>query len=136
MSNRAYRIMIYKRVVAAGVSSPQTALAISSLMLFAVQGSDLHAQQYGEIAAGHDLAQAWLSSCHLISPELKTGIVDGAPSFSSVANMPSTTRTSLSAFLQTSHRQIPNFQLTRLQIANLTAYILNHKSGLTGATTR
>jgi len=128
--------MIYKKVVLASLRYPQTALAIGSLILFAVQGSDLHAQQYGEIAAGHDLAQAWCSSCHLISPELKTGIVNGAPSFSSVANMSSTTRTSLSAFLQTSHRQMPNFQLTRLQIANLTAYTLNLKSGLAVAAPR
>jgi cytochrome c len=74
---------------------------------------------------GHMLAQRWCSSCHAVEPMTQEKSTDVAPSFSSVANTPSTSSMSLHAFLQTSHGQMPDFKLSRDQIDDVVAYILS-----------
>ena len=50
---------------------------------------------------------------------------DAVPSFVSVARMDSTTTTSLEVFLSTPHGRMPDYSLSRHDIANVSAYILS-----------
>ena len=79
----------------------------------------------GDIQSGKRLAQAWCSNCHRI--DANAGVVDGAPDFYSVANLPSTTALSLKVFFQTNHRDMPNFHIGPSEADDLIAYILSLK---------
>jgi mono/diheme cytochrome c family protein len=94
-------------------------IAWSALLLPAILTSAL-AQQSGDPVAGERLAAANCARCH--------GAADAhgrAPSFASIAAMPSTTQTSLGVFLQTSHASMPNLILSAADRDNLIAYILS-----------
>lgn len=73
---------------------------------------------------GHQLARQWCASCHLIDNSGTGTTIDMAPSFPSVAADPQKSdEKRLAAWLQTSHPQMPNFDLSRNNIADLVAYI-------------
>ncbi len=86
------------------------------------------AQEAGNPASGHRLAQRWCSGCHVVDAAQASGGATGAPSFMSVAQMASTTQVSLSVFLETTHGRMPDFELTRNEIANVAAYIVSLKT--------
>lgn len=73
---------------------------------------------------GHRLAASWCSACHAVENTVRGPVRDAAPSFLSIARMPSTTEMSLTAFLVTPHPSMPNFSLSRKEIRDLAAYIL------------
>ena len=79
----------------------------------------------GDLAEGHRLAQTWCSNCHLIDPHGQSRATDAAPSFASIANMPSTTSAGLHAFLTTPHPPMPDFRLSRTEMDDVAAYILS-----------
>lgn len=83
------------------------------------------AQDEGDATAGRRLAETWCSSCHVVDPALHHGSDNGAPAFSAVAAMSSTTPLALRAFLQTPHAQMPDLHLSRNEIDDLAAYILS-----------
>jgi cytochrome c len=83
------------------------------------------AQDIGDLAAGRRLAQTWCSSCHQVDPSPQRGVDNGAPAFTAIARMTSTTPLSLRAFLQTPHAQMPDLHLSRDEIDDLTGYILS-----------
>jgi mono/diheme cytochrome c family protein len=78
----------------------------------------------GNIQSGRALAQAWCAECHRIGPG-RLGI--SAADFGEVANLPSTTALSLRVFLQSNHREMPNFSLRRAEAEDIVAYILSLK---------
>jgi mono/diheme cytochrome c family protein len=78
-----------------------------------------------DIASGKHIAKTWCSSCHEIGSDERKSVSDAVPSFSSIAQMKSTTATSLAAFLSTPHANMPNFVLTRTEIRDVSAYILS-----------
>lgn len=81
------------------------------------------AQSAGNALAGQTLAGQWCAACHLIGTgEGRT--TDAAPPFEAVARRPSTTETSLRVFLQTPHRRMPNYALTRQETDDVVAYIV------------
>lgn len=79
----------------------------------------------GDAREGRRVAETWCANCHRISPTGPGPANDAAPAFAAVAAMPSTTEMALRAFLQSSHRNMPNFQLSTDQTDNLIAYILS-----------
>ncbi len=79
----------------------------------------------GDPQQGQALAQAWCSSCHMVSPQQRNAGNDAVPSFASVARMPSTTQMSLEAFLQSPHPPMPDLKLSRNQLDDVAAYILS-----------
>ena len=79
----------------------------------------------GDAEAGYRLATAWCSGCHQVGPGMPESASDAIPSFRAVAAMPSTTSTSLRAFLSTTHVVMPDFKLTNGQIDDIGAYILS-----------
>jgi cytochrome c len=77
------------------------------------------------VNAGRNIAERWCSACHVVDFRQRTAPNDAIPSFPAIANMKSTTMISLAAFLSTSHEPMPNFALSRGEIADVSAYILS-----------
>lgn len=82
------------------------------------------AAQAQNVAEGAKIAQTWCSGCHQIEPGARTAS-DVTPSFSSVAQMSSTTETSLAVFLSSPHQHMPDYSLSRSEIRDVSAYILS-----------
>ena len=79
-----------------------------------------------DVEAGREIATKWCSNCHNVSVSAGPAS-DRTPSFLSISRMSSTTEMSLAAFLQTSHNRMPDFSLTRREIADVSSYILDLK---------
>ena len=78
-------------------------LILAALQPLAAQNSR------GSAEAGRRLASQWCSGCHAVEPKT-VGIF--AADFAEIAKLPSTTALSLTVFLRTSHRNMPNFILS------------------------
>ena len=65
----------------------------------------------------------------MIGPDAPGPASDAVPTFPGVARMPSTTATSLRAFLQTPHHRMPDFRLSRTEVEDLIAYMLSLRGG-------
>ena len=89
-------------------------------------GPGLAQSDPGTAAIGREIAQTWCSNCHVIDRQA-TRAGDAMPSFPAIADMPSTTASSLRVFLQSPHGGMPNFQITRPQVDNVVTYILTLK---------
>jgi cytochrome c len=78
----------------------------------------------GDVESGRALAKAWCTGCHRVEPGT-FGLF--AADFAEVAKLPSTTALSLKVFLQTSHKDMPNFTLMPAEADDIIAYILSLK---------
>jgi len=83
------------------------------------------AQESGDRFAGHDLATRWCSNCHVVDPGHQRQGSDAVPTFAAIAAMKSTTSASLKVFLATPHARMPDYTLSRDDIADVSAYILS-----------
>jgi len=99
-------------------------LAALVLMLATVQPGRAQGDP-GEVEAGRRLAAVWCNNCHLTGAGAQGRSADAAPSFRSIARMPSTTALSLRAFLQTPHVLMPDYYLSRAEQDDVIAYILS-----------
>lgn len=77
------------------------------------------------IANGRTIAQVWCSNCHHIDPGDQGTAHDAAPTFLSIAKMKSTTAASLGTLLNAHHGGMPNLNLNRKEIDDVSAYILS-----------
>lgn len=100
-----------------------TALAIVLSTSLYLIPADAHAQKSGNPMRGAALADSWCSSCHIIDKKGGGNAVDPAPPFPVIANDPKKTSAYLQAWLSTRHPQMPNFNLARREIMDLSAYI-------------
>lgn len=99
-----------------------TWIALAGLLI--VAGTRIaRAEEYGDPAEGHRLAQQWCSNCHVIERSAQSGASNGAPSFAAIAGMKAMTPMALHVFLQTPHDRMPDLHLTRNEIDDLIAYI-------------
>lgn len=96
-----------------------------ALLLVALMTCAATAQESGNSFAGHELAVRWCASCHVVDAGIRRQGTDAVPSFAAISAMPSTTAASLAAFLSSSHGQMPDYTLSRADIANVSAYILS-----------
>ncbi len=80
----------------------------------------------GDPASGRQIATRLCSSCHHVLPIFLPDKTD-APSFQSIADLPSTTGTSLYVFLHSNHNNMPDLILSNTESKDLIAYILNLK---------
>ncbi|WP_367196599.1 cytochrome c family protein [Amorphus sp. 3PC139-8] len=78
----------------------------------------------GDPAHGHQLAQQWCASCHVVDQDQATASADVA-SFYTIAKSENLTPDGLSAFLADPHPVMPNMSLSRGEIADLVAYIVS-----------
>ena len=74
----------------------------------------------GDPAEGHALAAQWCSNCHAIEPGGRNS--DQIPSFEFIARERNRSAEWISTWLQTPHEAMPNFSLSRNEIAALVAY--------------
>ena len=98
----------FSLVVAAGLTLSGAALAQS------------------ERAAGRRLATELCGECHQVRPPFPV-LYRYPPSFEDIAKLPSTTRLSLKVFLQSSHKQMPNFIISKSDTDAIIDYILSLK---------
>ena len=77
------------------------------------------------IQAGHDFARRICTECHLVERNETDDASYPATAFQDLANNPATTELSLRVFLNTPHRDMPNFVLTRDQADTVIDYILS-----------
>jgi mono/diheme cytochrome c family protein len=80
-----------------------------------------------DVEAGQTLAKKWCAGCHDVSPAPKVVRDNGPPPFAVVANSKAMTQTALEVFLQTPHGRMPDYSLTRKEIADVSAYIVSLK---------
>jgi mono/diheme cytochrome c family protein len=102
------------------------------VVLLALVGTLVHLFSLGacaasDVTAGRRLAERWCSNCHVVGPTEQQGTSTGAPPFSAIAQMSSTTPMSLRAFLMTSHPPMPDLHLTRDEIDDVSTYIISLK---------
>src|SRR5579859_2522829 len=83
------------------------------------------AQETGDPADGRHLAGTFCSNCHIITPTKQAVGSNHVPTFSAVANRPSTTPASLRKSMLRPHPQISNLQATPDELRDLIAYILS-----------
>jgi len=77
-----------------------------------------------DAADGRKLAQSACSRCHVVGPQEQKGWTN-APSFTEIANRPTTTAQSLVAVIQTRHPKMsPGATRSPSEAADLAAYIL------------
>ncbi len=77
---------------------------------------------------GEMIANTLCSRCHtIIGTSRQDETFAPIPSFSEVADKRSTTAASLQAFLSGPHAWMPNYPLTKAEIADLSDYILSLK---------
>ena len=109
------------------VFSPKTfALAATILLAATVIGTMAALAQPGQRAAGRRLAVELCGDCHQAQPQFPT-LHQYPPSFGDIAKLPSTTRLSLKVFLQSNHRQMPNFIVSKSNADDIIEYILSLK---------
>ena len=78
-----------------------------------------------DVTEGDRIAHTLCINCHAVDtsgPAIRT---DRLLSFSSIANQEGLTSTTLPAWLSTSHKRMPDFNLTRDEIRQVSAYILS-----------
>ena len=78
-------------------------------------------------SAGRQVAMEICSHCHQVA-EGQRARLSNSPSFTDIANMPSTTALSLKAFLRSRHkRRMPDFIMSSSDTSNVVDYILSLK---------
>lgn len=98
-----------------------TAVALTAL----IAATGAHGQN---IVTGKTIAQVWCANCHRINRTADSPAHDATPSFWSIARNPSTTAQSLATFLRARHGAMPDLNLSRSEIADVSAYILSLRS--------
>jgi mono/diheme cytochrome c family protein len=101
------------------------AISLFATVILAASSLTAAAQPEGDIGSGHRIAETWCSTCHVIGPEQQHGTSTGAPTFTEIAQMKSTTKLGLQVFLQTPHDRMPDLHLSRAEMNDLIAYIVS-----------
>ncbi|HKU55113.1 MAG TPA: cytochrome c [Rhizomicrobium sp.] len=78
-----------------------------------------------EVTEGGRIARTLCVNCHMVDASGPATGSDRLLSFSWIANQKGLTSTTLPAWLSTSHQRMPDFNLTRDEIRQVSAYILS-----------
>lgn len=92
------------------------------LMTVLLAALPIAAHAAGDTQAGRKVAEAWCKPCHAMGAPASS---DVAPPFSDI--IAARTPQSIAAFLANPHGRMPDIQLSRQQIEDVTAYILGLK---------
>jgi mono/diheme cytochrome c family protein len=98
------------------IATPLVACFVAAGPLFG------EAASAADAAAGEQIAARWCAACHAIGraqPKTRTE----AASFAEIARIPQFNERSLAYFLLDPHPKMPNMSLTRVEAADLAAYI-------------
>ena len=99
---------------------PNSALLLGFLALSLALG---HPAKAADADAGLALAQRWCASCHAVEPNPASAPVDGVPSFRSVARGATYERGWVAAWIAAPHPPMPNLNLSKSEIDDITAYL-------------
>lgn len=105
----------------AGLHRTSRRRELSALATVLCLSSVSPAMAAGNAQAGHELAQRWCTSCHIIDPSGRGP--DTGPPFPTVAQRSKDDRSWVRAWLADPHPPMPNFNLSRQQIDDLMAYL-------------
>jgi mono/diheme cytochrome c family protein len=75
---------------------------------------------------GEVLAKRWCAACHVVAPDQQQGSTQ-APAFSTLGAKPGFNAGALALFLLDPHPKMPDMNLTRVEAADLVAYIATQK---------
>jgi mono/diheme cytochrome c family protein len=81
-----------------------------------------NAQDFGDAAAGREIAAVWCAGCHRITAQ-DNDVNTVPPDFGAVARMPSMTELALRVFLQTPHGTMPRYQFSPNEMDDIIAYV-------------
>jgi mono/diheme cytochrome c family protein len=84
-------------------------------------------QELGDARAGQMYAQFACADCHAVNPKQTVSPNPRLATFETIANTPGMTAIALTAWLQTSHKDMPNIMIPLRDRDNLIAYILSLK---------
>lgn len=71
---------------------------------------------------GQTLAKRWCAACHVVASDQQRGSTQASP-FSAVAKKPGFNEAKLAFFLLVPHPKMPDMNLSRVEAADLAAYI-------------
>ena len=72
---------------------------------------------------GSRLAHRWCEACHIVDSAQGRTSTDAAPPFPTIAARPGFNAATIALFLLEPHPKMPNMSLTRIEVADLAAYI-------------
>jgi mono/diheme cytochrome c family protein len=101
------------------------AVPLLAAVLLADPCIGLAAPPGGDVDAGHQLAETWCSSCHVVGRDQQSATSTGAPTFTAIAVMKTTTPLGLRVFFQTPHHRMPDLHLSNAEMDNVIAYIIS-----------
>lgn len=102
-----------------------TSIVLFGAVLFLkLMGTSAASQDLGDPAIGRGLARDICAICHGVEPDSRESPNPNAPSFRTLADTPGMNRRALAAALATSHRSMPNLELSPEETRDLSAYIL------------
>lgn len=78
-----------------------------------------------DIENGERLARTLCVNCHQVAPEGENTVLADVPGFQEIANRPDMTREAIVAFVISPHPAMPDIQLTRDELADISAYIMS-----------
>lgn len=84
-------------------------------------------QELGDARAGQMYAQLVCAGCHAVNPGQSVSPNPRLATFEAIANTPGVTAIALTAWLQTSHKDMPNIMIPARDRDNLIVYILSLK---------
>ena len=103
-------------------------IALATMAVAASAAIAAEPERSGDPATGRRFALQTCALCHVVaSGQLAPKRFATAPSFNTIANMNSTTASSLHAYLSTPHPIMPNLILTRQEQRDVITYILSLK---------
>ena len=105
------------------VSPTIMALAVAGAILQAK--ADIVPAAHPDVAEGDRLAHTLCINCHVVDSHGPAIRSDRVPSFSWIANQKGLTPTTFPVWLSKSHERMPDLNLTRAEIRELSAYILS-----------
>jgi mono/diheme cytochrome c family protein len=71
---------------------------------------------------GEQIARRWCAPCHVVASDQRQ-VTGEAPPFATIARQPNFDPARLAPFLLDPHPKMPDMSLTRVEAANLAAYI-------------
>jgi len=78
------------------------------------------------IVAGRAIAERACAQCHVVGTDIQSGPVPaGIPSFAAIASRTGQTPEAIAGRIVLPHPPMPDASLTRIEIANVTAYIMS-----------
>jgi mono/diheme cytochrome c family protein len=93
-------------------------IAIAAFIVFSAAAPALAAPPDAE--QGEKIARRWCAACHVVAADQKQASAD-VPSFFDIAKRKTTG--DLTSFLTDPHPKMPNMNLSRQEIGDITAYI-------------